>query len=44
MDEAYLHFIYRQDKEWIHGEISHKPRSRYARVWIDEGVITPLFA
>jgi hypothetical protein len=42
MDETYVHFIYRQDKEWIHGETSHKPRSRCARVWIDEGMITPL--
>jgi hypothetical protein len=42
MDEAYLHFIYCQDKEWVHRETSHKPRSRCARVWMDEGMITPL--
>jgi hypothetical protein len=43
MDEAYLHFIYCQDKEWIHGETNYKPRSRYERVWMDEGMITLFF-
>jgi hypothetical protein len=28
--------------EWIHEETSHKPRSRCARVWMDDDMMTPL--
>jgi hypothetical protein len=41
-DKAYLYFICCKDKEWIHRGTSHKPRSRCARVWMDDDMMTPL--